>query len=346
MTTCFMATLDPGDSVLVPDPGWPNSAMAIEGLHAKAVPYRLSPSAGWLPDMGSLEQAVASSDGRAKMLLINTPSNPTGAVYPKETLQELIDFAGRHDLFVLSDEIYGDVALGPRQQGGDGGRTTGHSTDEEEEEEEGEEGKLQAPPATGPPRCPSALDCDFDPETLLVIGGVAKSHAMTGFRVGWVRGHPEVIDVGSKLQEPFVSCGVPFSQAGAVAALEADEQQGDGGAEGGGGGVRGPGRRGSISLTMSAAYTERRDAALAVLEAHGIEPAYVPSGAFYMLVPIPTDDSVSFCARLLRERQVAVAPGATFGESCAGFVRVAFASSIDDVEEGIARLCKQIVAER
>lgn len=120
---------------------------------------------------------------------------------------------------------------------------------------------------------------------------------MTGFRVGWLRASERIIDVGIKLQEPFVSCGVAFAQRGAVAALRGPSEATD---------------------TMRKAYRARRDIALNILRKHGLAD-YTPEGAFYILVKCG-GDSTEFARNLLINERVAVAPGATFGDLSEGCV--------------------------
>ena len=157
---------------------------------------------------------------------------------------------------------------------------------------------------------------------------------MTGFRVGWmVTPNLELSNAAAKLLEASVSCGVPFAQQGALAALECPET--------------------TESVTrMVAEYHSRRDAAVAVLKKHGLYE-YSPEGAFYLLVRIHADDhagpaldDVQFCKDLLEEEHVAVSPGSAFGDVSDGFVRVSLARDVADVVEGLERLCRRIARVR
>ena len=178
VATAFLALLDPGDEVLLPDPGWPNYHMAVSILHSQSVFYRLHPENTFLPDPDELETLITP---RTKLLLLCSPSNPTGQVYDADLMGRLVQLARRHDLWVLADEIYGEIVF-------------------------------DQPHA-------SALPFDQDGRCLIVTG-MSKSYSMAGYRVGFTRARPEYVELAVKLQEPFVSCGTGFSQLASVEALE------------------------------------------------------------------------------------------------------------------------------
>ena len=280
VATCLMALLDAEDEVLLPDPGWPNYHMAASLLHAKPVFYDLRPDNQFLPDMDNLERLVSP---RTKLLLICTPSNPTGQIYDASVMQALMDFARKHDLFVLSDEIYGEIAF-----------------DQEHV---------------------SALPLDTD-ERAVIISGMSKAYAMTGFRVGLTRAAAAYVDLATKLQEPFISCGVGFAQLAAAEALDGPQDA-----------VR----------EMRGHYKERRDVALDVLHQYDLY-RYTPGGAFYLLVDISATgmDSRDFSLQLLEEKKVAVAPGNTFGAMCSDHIRISIASTTENIREGLHRICTMI----
>ena len=103
LATAIFATVNPGEDVLVPDPGWPNYRSAVLLAGAKPVAYELERSTGYLPRDGSL---AAAASPHAKLLMVNSPANPTGAVFPRDTVQALYEFAAERDLYMLSDEVY------------------------------------------------------------------------------------------------------------------------------------------------------------------------------------------------------------------------------------------------
>eukprot|EP01043_Picozoa_sp_COSAG02_P032820 COSAG02_NODE_2210_length_9492_cov_22.862877_5_plen_341_part_00 len=291
MATAFAVCLAPGSEVLVPDPGWPNYGLSASVLGAKLVHYPCPADNAWLPDMAAMEAVLTDN---TRMIVICNPSNPTGALIPEDLLRDILNLAAARGLYVLADEIYCDITY----------------TDE-------------------PP--PSTLTIAAElgiVDHVLSLGGASKSFAMTGFRVGWLRASEEIIAQATKCQEAFVSCGVPFAQAGAIAALEGDQ---------------------SCVADMCASYRKRRDIAVATLEHNGMAPAAIPGGAFYMLLPCRTDglpeDSAAFVLELLAAKSVAVAPGYTFGEQSEGYIRISLAAADADIAEGLQRFA-DFVRER
>lgn len=282
LATSFFTLLEPGDEVLLPDPGWPNYGTSVVLARGVAVPYTLK-APQFLPDLAELQSLVTP---RTKILLVCSPSNPTGQVHDAALTEALVAFARRNDLWVVSDEIYSEIVF--------------------------------ENPA------PSVLNFDTDGRCL-VIYGVSKSYAMTGYRIGFTRGPADYITVAAKLQEPFVSCGTAFSQLAAVAALDGPQD---------------------CVREMRDAYRRRRDIALEVLRERGLY-RYTPGGAFYVMVDISAAamDSRDFAVELLKEKRVAVAPGSTFGRLSAQAVRVSVASRDEDVQEGVKRIC-DFISER
>ena len=278
--SAFMALLEPGEEVLLPDPGWPNYEMAVSILHGKPVTYNLRPENQFLPDLTELDSLVTD---RTKLMVICSPSNPTGQVYDEKLMDGLVEFARRHDLYLLSDEIYGEIVFDSKHV--------------------------------------SALPFDTDGRSL-IVSGMSKSYAMTGYRVGFTRAAPEYVELATKLQEPFVSCGTGFSQLASVQGLEGPQE---------------------CVHEMRDEYKRRRDVAIEVLRSNDLY-RYTPGGAFYLLVDISATrkDSREFALDLLEKKKVAVAPGNTFGNMCRDHVRISFASKEEDIREGLGRICEMI----
>jgi aspartate/methionine/tyrosine aminotransferase len=172
----FLALLDPGDEVLVPDPAWPNYEMALTLCQAVPVHYPLYIENGFVPRLDDLEGLITK---RTKLLIINSPSNPTGAVFPRETIKALVEFAQHHDLYLMADEVYDEFVF---------------------------EGEHVSPAI-------------YDPERVISIYSFSKVYAMTGWRVGYVVANEELSGVIAKTQEPQISCVSSVGQKAAEAAL-------------------------------------------------------------------------------------------------------------------------------
>jgi aspartate/methionine/tyrosine aminotransferase len=181
--TTLLALVEPGDEVLIPDPGWPNYMMQMGCLSATGVRYPLDSKRGFQIDFDALEKLVTP---KTKVLLINTPNNPTGSVYPSEAIQEVVEFARKHDIFVISDEVYEEILF-------DGKHTS-----------------------TG------LFDSDGRVATIF---GFSKTYAVTGLRVGYTVAHNEkLVQLVTKLQEPVISCASGISQKACLAALQGPQE--------------------------------------------------------------------------------------------------------------------------
>lgn len=184
LVEALAVVVDPGDAVLVPEPGWPNYGMMATLLHAREVGYPVAVDRDGEPDLERLERIVAETD-RAKVLLLNTPNNPTGAVYRRETVQAIVDICERHDLFLLSDECYDQVVF-------DGEHVS-----------------------------PAKFDTSG---RVLTVTSVSKAYAMTGWRIGFlIAPDRRFADLVAKVQEPVVACASAVAQKAAEAALLGDQ---------------------------------------------------------------------------------------------------------------------------
>jgi aspartate/methionine/tyrosine aminotransferase len=172
------ALLAPGDGILLPDPGWPNFAMAATMLRAEKHFYSLDAANDWMPDVAELERLC---DARTRVLLLNAPSNPLGATITRERLAELVAFAERRGLWILSDECYDEVVF--------------------------EGGVLSTAAVAG------GLD------RVISVYTFSKTYAMTGWRIGYVVAPQRAVKQIGKLQEPLISCVNVPTQYGALAAL-------------------------------------------------------------------------------------------------------------------------------
>ncbi len=279
----FLTLLDPGDEVLVPDPGWPNYVSMAHEVGARPVGYPLSRERGFALDAAAIERVVGP---RTRAVVVNSPGNPTGAVFERDALESLLELAQRHDLWVVSDECYDRLVL---------------------------DGQHVASASVG------------EPGRVVTVGSFSKTYAMTGWRVGYAVAPARVAALLALAQEPVVSCPSTVAQKAAEAALTGPQ---------------------TVVDEMRAAYRRRRDAALAVLDAHGV--GYVrPRGGFYLLVDATAggEPSAAVAGRALREQHVAVVAGSAFGRQGEGLVRVSLAASDDVVVEGVGRLAALLARE-
>ena len=270
------AVLEPGDEVLLPDPAWPvyESQVALSGGVTKF--YTCYAEDGFVPRLENIEKLITP---RTKVLLICNPSNPTGAVYPREVVAGMVELARKYDLYVLSDEVYEQLIF------------------------------------EGQPTTVALLD----PERVVSVYSFSKTYSMTGWRVGYAVGQPQLIGLMARVLEPHLSCTAMPNQLAALAALKGPQD---------------------CIAEMCQSYQHRRDLVCDILEQRNLFQ-YRPSGAFYVMVDISQAgmDSYEFCRALVAERQVAVAPGATFGPSSGQLVRVSLATAEADLIEGVNRLC-------
>jgi aspartate aminotransferase len=278
------ATVGPGDEVLVPDPGWPYN-MQIACAEATAVPYPLDVQNEWYPDIAQLERLVTP---RTRMLIINNPANPTGAVFPEQLVADLLDFAHRHDLYLLSDECYDEIIF---------------------------EGKHTSPATL-------VTADEFASGRVICIYTFSKSYAMTGWRIGYAVAGAQLIKTISYVLDSSHTNVSTIVQRAAQAALTGPQ---------------------SCVAQMREAYHRRRDLAMSLLKDHH-RYAYTPHGAFYTLVDITGSNGVprdgrQFAFDLLRECNVAVAPGSCFGNVANHYVRISLAASEEEIERGVREIC-------
>ena len=173
------AMVETGDEVLLPDPGWPNYRMMLPWLGAREVDYPCPAEIDFQPDLDALEALITP---RSKVLVVNSPNNPTGAVYPSRTIAGMIEIAQRHNLWLLSDECYDQIVL-------DGTWT-------------------------------SAASMAPDDPRIATVSTFSKTYSMTGWRLGYVTGSAELIDTATKVLESNSSCVSTISQVAAEAALD------------------------------------------------------------------------------------------------------------------------------
>ncbi len=176
--SAFVALVEPGDEVLLPDPSWPNFLMMATLRSATVRPYRVAAENGFLPDMAELEALVSP---KTRLLLINSPLNPIGSIIPRARMQELVDFAAAHDLWLVCDEAYDALTYSDQ---------------------------FVSAAALG------------RRERVIGVYSFSKTYAMTGWRIGYMVVPREIAPVLADLQEAMISCASTPGQWAALAALE------------------------------------------------------------------------------------------------------------------------------
>jgi len=278
----------PGDEVLIPTPAWTSYFEMVELARATAVPVLGDPAHSLKV---TAAQLAAAATPRTRGLMLNSPSNPTGAVYSADELGAILSLAAERGWWVIADEIYQRITY------------------------------------EGP--APSALAVAPTRDNLIVINGVAKAYAMTGWRIGWSIAPVAVSKAMTSFQGHATSNPCSVSQYATLAALtrreEADAE------------VR----------RMVAAFHQRRDAVLRVL-ADVPSIRYVhPAGAFYLYINVEgfrgaEDPGAAFTAAVLEEAQVCVVPGGGFGTP--GWIRASYATAESVAVEGMTRMARVLTA--
>jgi aspartate aminotransferase len=287
--------LDPGDEVLLPTPYWTTYPESIALAGGVPVLVTTDETSGYLV---TVEQLEAQLTDRTKLLLFVSPSNPTGAVYPPEQVAEIGRWAAERGIWVVTDEIYEHLVYG--------------------------DARFVSMPVVAPEiadRC-------------VVLNGVAKTYAMTGWRVGWMAGPADVIKAAINLQSHATSNVCNVAQAAALTAVSGDL---------------------SAVARMRSAFDRRRQVMTAMLnEVPGVV-CPLPEGAFYCYPSVkgvlskeiagqrPTT-SGQLAELLLDEADVAVVPGEAFGTD--GYFRLSCALGDADLEEGVSRLAKLLASAR
>ena len=277
MDLAIRAILNPGDRVIIPEPCFVSYHPMVylsggEPLYLSTRPenqFKMSP--------GELEKFKDSS---AKAIILNYPSNPTGASYSESELKAIAKTIRRLGLFVISDEIYGELTY------------------------EGQH--------TAFPSLPGMK------ERTLYLNGFSKAFAMTGWRIGYAAGPKDVIEAINKIHQYTIMCAPIMSQWAACEVLRNPE---------------------ALISQMKKEYERRRNYVVGALKDIGLDCIH-PSGAFYAFASIRRTnlDSVTFAKKLLETEKVAVVPGVAFGPSGEGFVRISYATSLEQLKEALERI--------
>ena len=285
----FAAMIDPGDEVILPAPYWTTYPEAIKLAGGVAVEVLADETQDYKV---TVEQLEAARTDRTKVLLFVSPSNPTGAVYTADEIRAIGAWVEEHQLWVLTDEIYEHLVYD--------GVDTGSM----------------------PVLCPYLQD------NCVVVNGVAKTYAMTGWRVGWMIGPVDLVKAATNLQSHATSNVANVSQRAAIAALEGDL---------------------SAVAKMKTAFDRRRKTMVSMLNEIDGVVCPTPLGAFYAYPQVLgllgkeyagqlIETSADLAGYILDAAEVAVVPGEAFGSP--GYLRLSYALGDDDLVEGVTRLQK------
>lgn len=285
----FQALLDPGDEVLLPSPYWTTYPEAIQLADGVAVPVFAGSDQGYKV---TVEQLEAARTDRTKVLLFVSPSNPTGAVYSPEETRAIGEWADSHGLWIISDEIYQNLTY-------DGVRAVSI---------------VEAVPTLA--------------DRTILVNGVAKTYAMTGWRLGWMVGPQDVIKGAANLQSHLTSNINNVAQRAAIEALTGPQEPIE---------------------EMRQAFDRRRGLIVAELSKVPGFVCPVPEGAFYAYVDVQgalgreiagvtPQTSLELADLILSEAEVAAVPGEAFGPS--GYLRFSYALGDEPLVEGIQRIQK------
>ncbi|CEP82548.1 pyridoxal phosphate-dependent aminotransferase [Paraclostridium sordellii] len=284
------AICNPGDEVIVPNPYWVSYPELIRLVDAKPVFVECSEEAEFKYTVEALEKAITEN---TKAIILNTPNNPTGTAYKEEDLKAIADLAVKNNIYVISDEIYEKLLY------------------------EGNHKSI------------ASFNEDIKDLTI-VVNGVAKAYAMTGWRIGYTACNKEVAKTMSNFQSHATSNPNTIAQYATIAALNAPED--------------------SLNEMLDA-FRERRDYMVDKINSIDNLSCLKPQGAFYVMVNISKllgktmdgkviNTSIDFADYLLENAKVAVVPGIGFGND--NYVRLSYATSLENIKDGLDRIEKAI----
>ncbi|HKO00337.1 MAG TPA: pyridoxal phosphate-dependent aminotransferase [Thermoanaerobaculia bacterium] len=273
----ILATCQPGDEVLIPSPYWVSYPDMVRLAGAEPVIVPTTERNGWKMRASDFENAMTP---RTKMLILNSPGNPTGSIYTREELSGIVEVAAEEDIYILSDEIYEKLVYDDTKH---------------------------------------VSIASLSPEAYgltITVNGFSKAYAMTGWRLGYMAAPEAVAKAADNIQSHSTSHPCSFAQKGAIAALKGDQQP---------------------LADMRDEFSMRRDYMYDRITKIPNITAVKPLGAFYVLVNISQLglSSQNFADRLLSKANVAVVPGAAFGDDRT--VRLSYATSIDIIKKGLDR---------
>jgi len=277
----FQTILSEGDKVMLLDPSWVTYEPAARMKGAEVVRVPTDKEKGFQPDIEEVKKAMSSS---VKIVVINSPCNPTGAVFEPSIIREITELALNNDAYVLSDEPYEYLIY---------------------------EGEHYSPGS--------------EYENVITTNSFSKSHAMAGWRLGYVTAPQKILEGMTKIYQHSVSCVNSFSQGGGIEALKSEESKKE-------------------VDKMIEGYKKRRKKMIGLIkESEFLELQTEPSGAFYCFPTYSLDKpSIELTKELLEEVHVATVPGGAFGEAGENHLRLSYSASPEVIEEAFDRIEKYL----
>ena len=279
LSATLTAILEPGDLVLLPAPAYPGYEPIIKLMGASVVEIDTTDNR-FVLSPEVLEKALEEQGDRVKAVILNYPANPTGVTYFKEQMQDLARVLKKYEVFVICDEVYSELTY------------------------------------TGQPHVSLG---SYLRDQAIIINGLSKSHAMTGWRLGFIFAPASLTAQLIKSHQYLVTAAGTMNQYAAIEALTVGKDDAE---------------------PMKREYIERRDYIIKEMSAMGFD-IIRPDGAFYIFAKIPqgyTQDSFTFLKLLAQEKAVAFIPGMAFGSYGEGYVRLSYAASMEVIQEAMSRL--------
>ncbi|MBA1336564.1 MAG: Aspartate aminotransferase [Firmicutes bacterium] len=279
LSLAMLTLVEKNDEVILPDPSWCNYTSHVILAGGKPVYVPLREENGFMLTAEDIEQRITP---KSKVLLINSPANPTGAVINRDEMHKIAKLVKEYGLFIVTDEVYEKFTY-------DGAEHF------------------------------SIASISSVADRTILINSFSKSYAMTGWRVGFAAGNSEIIGQMTKLQEHIVACVSTVSQKAAIEALEGPQDQLE---------------------NMIEKYRARREILIDGLNRIAGIKCSKPKGSFYAFANIKSSgiSSEEFALDLLKKKKVCLIPGTAFGESGEGYVRISYATSEENICEGLRRI--------
>lgn len=274
-----LAFVNPGDGVLVPDPGYPVYHIATMFAGGRSHFLPLLRENGFLPDLDAVPRSVLA---KAKILFLNYPNNPTSAVADRKFYRRVLGFAEENDLIVAHDAAYTEIYFDAE-------------------------------------RPMSILELPGAKKRCIEFHSLSKTYNMTGWRIGFAVGNPELVAGIGKVKSNVDSGVFQAVQGAGIEALASSDE---------------------VTGAIRRTYQERRDILVPGLRALGLDPVE-PRATFYVWIPVPKKyTSASFCSHLLEEAGIVTTPGNGFGKSGEGYIRIALTKEKGRIREALSRMRK------